>query len=208
MQLDSLPEQETEKKEYCQDSTHAGSDFKEDLKSVKVHNVNFSFRHCCFTINNPSETEIAILKLQVGDFVTKIKYLVWQHERGASGTLHIQGYAIGNRDYTLGQWKKYLTNRAHIERARGTPPENKLYCTKTETRVPETEPFEFGACPKKAQGARTDIEAVFEGEKRAGGKFLNLPRTLIHHVRIELTTFICVFDCHRLMCTAPADDAF
>lgn len=68
------------------------------------------------------------LKTRVG---AEIKYIIMQREVGESGTEHVQGYvelrkkvtaAVVNRDWFHGH--------AHTERARGTPQQNKHYCSK------------------------------------------------------------------------------
>lgn len=67
----------------------------------------------------------------------KADYLVWQYEM--EGHLHIQGYVYFNDAKTMASVKKRIFKwcgvQAHLEKARGTPAENKTYCTKEETRV-------------------------------------------------------------------------
>lgn len=117
------------------------------------------FRSACFTLNNPTDDELSSLKVKL----TELKYAIFQLERGTNGTLHVQGFASSANPKRLGGWKATFGARAHIERAAGTPAQNRLYCTKEETREPGTEPWEHGSCP--AQGARSDIEAAVEAIK-------------------------------------------
>lgn len=120
------------------------------------------FRACCFTLNNPSDDEVSQLKVKL----TELKYAVFQFERGESGTLHIQGYAVAANPKRFGGWKAITGARAHIEPANGTAAQNRAYCTKAEGREPGTEPWEYG---HTNQGQRNDIEAAVEEIKNGAG---------------------------------------
>nr|QXP07636.1 MAG: replication associated protein [Arizlama virus] len=102
-----------------------------------------------FTWNNPDyDSEPPNVWLDV-------KYAVWQHEVGATGTPHFQGYVMFTRLYSL----KQLVERypgLHWEPRRGTHEQAKTYCTKEDTRTHG--PWEHGTEP--AQGKRTDLESV------------------------------------------------
>jgi hypothetical protein len=70
--------------------------------------------------------------------------------------LHLQGYLYASRKIGGVKVKEYLgDNTAHLEGARGSPIQNRDYCTKQETRVEG--PWEEGAIPA-GQGSRSDIE--------------------------------------------------
>jgi len=115
------------------------------------------FRPVCFTLNNPTVEDFERIDgLRSGGYV---KYFVYQRERGANDTPHIQGYVVGKDSRDLAGWKRLLGDRAHIERANGTAAQNRAYCTKEDTREPGTEPVEWGTCPQ--QGQRTDLDAVY-----------------------------------------------
>lgn len=45
-------------------------------------------RRFAWTLNNPTDVEIKIIK----DHATRFTYLVYGHEKGESGTHHLQGY--------------------------------------------------------------------------------------------------------------------
>ena len=132
-------------------------------------------RSVCFTLNNYSDLELN--KLRQYGFSNNLKYLVFQLERGSSGTAHIQGYASAHNPKTFDGWKSIIGARAHIESARGTAEENKAYCTKPEGRdatarprlrvldsaaeeytVGDCGPYEFGLVPK--QGLRSDLDSL------------------------------------------------
>lgn len=112
-------------------------------------------RHWCFTINNPGDED----EFDLDNIEESCNYLVYQMERGENGTPHIQGYVQMKKSKRLNEMKRLL-KRAHLEFARGTPNENKAYCTKEDTRMPETEPYEFGTMMLERQ--RTDLQAVGE----------------------------------------------
>lgn len=116
-------------------------------------------RSVCFTINNYTEAEVTELKSQLLEFV----YAVFQRERGENGTPHIQGYVYSRNQKSLVGWKRVLGQRAHIEFARGDAVSNRVYCTKEETREPDTDPWEHGEIPR--QGERSDLAAVAEAVK-------------------------------------------
>ncbi|AUM61658.1 Rep [uncultured virus] len=118
-------------------------------------------RAWCFTVNNP---EFDILYPD-GLEGSGIQYLVYQKELGAEGTPHLQGYVYFRTTKKLSAIKKLTFRtperinrkpfeRAHLEISRGTPEENKTYCTKDDTRI--AGPWEMGEMPKKS-GSRTDL---------------------------------------------------
>lgn len=116
-----------------------------------------SARGWCFTLNNYTEAETAaLLSLPVDSY----DYFIVGQEVGAEGTPHLQGFIYGEKR-RFASIKKMLGDRAHIEVAKGTPQQNKTYCSK-EGRVL----VEAGICP--AQGKRKDIEVVREVLRATG----------------------------------------
>jgi len=106
-----------------------------------------------FTINNPGEER------PVFD-ATKMAYLVWQLERGANGTLHIQGYCRFIRKYRLRTLHDWISPRAAVLLARGNEQQCKDYCTKEESRVSVGEEHgEFNPNAGK-KGHRSDLDEV------------------------------------------------
>lgn len=73
---------------------------------------------------------------------------------------HVQGYINFDNSVRFSTLKKLLGDVAHIERAKGSAEQNYGYCTKLESRAPDTEPVVWGELPK--QGRRTDLEEVAE----------------------------------------------
>lgn len=82
------------------------------------------------------------------------------------GNRHVQGYVYFNNPRTFGGVQRILRlidgSYPHIEAARGTPAQNRAYCTKEETRDSEQDPatIERGSMP--AQGQRNDISRFVE----------------------------------------------
>lgn len=107
-------------------------------------------RAWCFTLNNYTLPEYEHIK------TLKFKYLVVGREVGASGTPHLQGYIYFQNAISFNSLKMKLPN-AHIEAARGTPEENRAYCTK------DGDFSEDGELPK--QGKRSDLESVYNDIK-------------------------------------------
>jgi len=106
-------------------------------------------RAWCFTLNNPTEDE----KNALSNCLPDERYCVYQLEKGDSGTPHMQGYCYFEQRKSLRQVKTYIGQRAHCEPAKGSPSQNRTYCTKDEGRLDG--PFERGQIP--SQGRRTDL---------------------------------------------------
>jgi len=109
-----------------------------------------------FTVNNPGEYKPRW-------DVVAMKYLVYQVERGESGTLHIQGYVRFANAKTLAAAKNAIVcQEAHMEVAQGNEQQCKDYCTKEDTRV--AGPFEYGSYSATAgrKGQRSDLQALAE----------------------------------------------
>ena len=96
------------------------------------------------------------------------RYLVYQLERGDGGTPHLQGYVYYDTAKSLRSVKERFP-RAHLEKARGSPADNRRYCTKSDTRVDG--PWEFGQLPK--QGKRSDFDSLMKvvDEMLSDGKY-------------------------------------
>lgn len=105
-----------------------------------------------FTVNNPTEEEVNDLQC------ITCRYIVYQHERGEGGTVHIQGYVVFDNAVGFATAKRRIGARAHVEVRRGSHVQAKAYCTKDETRIPGSMIYERGDEP--AQGVRSDLEEV------------------------------------------------
>lgn len=115
-----------------------------------------SSRGWCFTINNPDADYAETL---IGSIPHK--YIVFQEERGAQGTTHVQGYVyFANAKQVQAVSRMGPFRHAHLEIARGTAEQNRDYCTKEDTRV--NGPWEDGTIPMqgKSNAARELVSAI------------------------------------------------
>lgn len=120
-----------------------------------------SARHWCFTHNNYTDCDVEYYN-ECGQQLAapptpssrsrKLEYLIYGKEVGDSGTPHIQGYVVFHKRTTLQGARKAFPS-CHLEIAKGTPRQNKAYCSKDGIFD------EFGSCPAGA-GKRTDLESV------------------------------------------------
>lgn len=116
---------------------------------MAVHPKGYG-KHWCFTLNNPQSV------LDCASWNDAL-YVVYQEEVAPdTGTVHFQGYAQFSARKRLSQVRKYVPG-AHWEIARGTPEQNRTYCTKAESRRPGTAPVEYGTIESSGQGKRSDL---------------------------------------------------
>lgn len=107
-------------------------------------------KYWMFTINNPVDDQ------EPANW-PKTAYVVWQKEVGASGTPHLQGYAVFETRCRLSGVRK-VHPTAHWEPRAGTHAQAKAYCTKAESRIDG--PFETGDEPESEQGKRNDLATL------------------------------------------------
>lgn len=102
----------------------------------------------CFTLNNYEQSDIHRLNSLAN--TDSVAYLCYGKEVGASGTPHLQGYVCFTSRKTRNRAKQEIGARAHLESSKGSPSQNREYCSK------EGEFMEFGTLPN-SQGHRTDL---------------------------------------------------
>lgn len=107
-------------------------------------------RSWVFTLNNPT-TLIDFEEFE------DVRYAVYQHEIGESGTEHFQGYVEFTKPQRLTGVRRIL-DQAHWEPRRGTQQQAIDYCTKLDTRVDG--PYHYGTPAYAQQGKRNDIAAL------------------------------------------------
>ena len=83
-------------------------------------------KNFCFTWNNYTQEDINIIE---SFYNSKCNYLIYGEEIGEKGTHHLQGY-VQLKSQTRFNTIKKLLNKCHIEDAKGTPEDNKIYCMK------------------------------------------------------------------------------
>lgn len=122
-------------------------------------------RGWCFTHFYSNEQEISWFKNLFLTFEKpQIKYLCFGYEIcPKTNRKHLQGYIYFQNQVMFNTLKKkILLEGTHIEFAYGNPIQNKIYCSKPESKDPGVNPNfeEFGKIPEGC-GARTDIsEAI------------------------------------------------
>lgn len=111
----------------------------------------YRFRNWCFT----AYTQPVIPE-------EKTKYCVYQIEIcPTTGKEHFQGYIEFIQKYSMKRVKELFNdNKIHLEKRMGSQAQANAYCTKKETRKPDTKPFFFGLL--QGQGHRTDLDEIFE----------------------------------------------
>lgn len=126
-------------------------------------------KHWVFTLNNYDEADLSKLSpasIELSE--NPPDYLIWQEEKGESGTPHLQGFVSLNKKQRISAVKKVVGDRARIAVANGTPDQSRKYCSKIDTRKEGTEPRVYGNLPSSEQGKRNDItayrDACREGE--------------------------------------------
>lgn len=119
-------------------------------------------RNWCWTINNYTDEDVAKL-VSIGEERTSVVYICYGKEVGEQGTPHLQGYVSFDKRRTLSYCRNLLSDRAHYEIARGSPSENREYCSK------EGDFAEFGELPS-GRGRRTDLAGALTDIKAGRSK--------------------------------------
>lgn len=84
-------------------------------------------KNWCLTLNNWCDDEF----IRIQDFGrSECGYIIIGKEVGETGTPHLQCYFQCSRKWTLAQLKRVLGHRPHLEVARGSPEQNRTYCSK------------------------------------------------------------------------------
>lgn len=113
-------------------------------------------KNWCFTLNNYNDNELAGIRKAQND--KNVQYIIFGREVGESGTPHLQGFISLIDKRRLGQVRKLVSTRAHLEIARGTPIQAAEYCKK------DGDFEEHGTIPK-GRGNRSDLDALHEAIK-------------------------------------------
>lgn len=136
-------------------------------------------KNWCFTLNNFTTEEFEKFKSlkDNGD----VKYIIFQHECGDSGTNHLQGYVQLASKKRM-SYLKSIDSRAHWEPARGTAEQNRNYCSK-QPRV--AGPWEFGesTCKGKRNDIKEFVEAMNENLLTEDQLISDFPEVLARYPR-------------------------
>ena len=124
--------------------------------SITGNHRSVTIQRFCFTLNNYTEREYDNIWLALCGICT---YAIVGREVGEAGTPHLQGFGnLGRKGRkTFAALKRILTDRAHIEIARGTDLDNTKYCSKSGEFV------EYGS--PQNPGKRNDRETVCQNIK-------------------------------------------
>lgn len=129
--------------------------------------TNNLLKNFTFTINNYNDNDINNIDNFYNAFCN---YTIYGFEVGEQGTKHIQGFAQMKKQKRFLSIVKFFNNRAHIEKANGTPEQNKAYCSK------EGNYKEFGTIINKGSN-KLIIEDLREQIKKCNtwAEVLNIP---------------------------------
>lgn len=117
-------------------------------------------RHWCFTLHQPTPSTEEAWTLRARDpTITGLRYAIIGDEVcPTTSRRHWQGYLSFRDGKTWSAVRTYIglgTNgNAWCRIARGTPAQNKAYCSK------ERVVHEIGSCPRNQQGKRSDLEIL------------------------------------------------
>lgn len=119
-------------------------------------------KHWCFT---NFDLDVAV---QFDDAI--MQYLCYQLEEAPStGQRHHQGYVALTKKRTIAWLKSKVHPTAHWTICKGTPEQNRAYCTKLDTRVENTDYIEIGELPR-GPGSRSDLAEFFEAVKEGASE--------------------------------------
>lgn len=108
----------------------------------------------CFTVNNYTDVELLHLQLLAED--AAVAYLIVGREVApTTGTPHLQGFIRFNSRIRFAAVQALLPV-CHLSSARGTPEQNRTYCSKG------GDFDEWGTCPAHQPGRRSDFEVYLE----------------------------------------------
>lgn len=112
-----------------------------------------------FTLNNYTEEEYNELKRVLG---IEAAYCIVGREVGEAGTHHLQGYVTFKKSYRFSTIKERFLLRAHIEVSRGSPEQNRRYCSK------DGDFYELGELPSTGSSTREELATSFVSAMDSG----------------------------------------
>lgn len=116
-------------------------------------------RGYCFTVFKDLEKEEIFLRGLISTPKPKIQYLIFGREIcPESKRKHFQGFIYFENRIKFSSAKKLLPDDCHIEESKGSPSQNRDYCSK------EKDFEEFGTVPTGA-GTRSDLKEAIEARK-------------------------------------------
>lgn len=170
---------------YFDEEAAGANDFSESEGTEEISRKSYDY---CFTLNNyvlPDDFEF------IRTFAGECTYLVYQHERGESGTPHFQGFFKFKSRRSFQAIRRRLTQngrcRFHIEIRRGTIPQAIAYCTDPAKRDIESNEdiVEYGTRPAGG-GSRSDIRdciGAVKQNKSMRNLFDEHPEVMVKYAR-------------------------
>ncbi len=137
----------------------------------------------CFTLNNPVRTSDELLAI----FRPRVKYLIFQEEKGDSGTPHYQGYVNYKRSQRFGYCKKLLPG-AHWEPSKAGDVANTAYCSKPEGRI--AGPWKIGT--PVYSGKRADL-AMLKKRTLAGEPMATMLKDCNNYQQLRFVEKLCSY---------------
>lgn len=132
-------------------------------------------KHWCFTLNNYNDTDVALFNA-IGQERVEIDYFIYGKEIGESGTPHLQCFVSFSKKKRFAYVKGLFGDRIHAEKAKGSPEQNRTYCSKG------GEFAEFGTCPR-GRGARTDIASALAAVKAGASRRILIEEHTLAYAR-------------------------
>jgi len=122
-------------------------------------------RRWAFTYNNPKMTADDLLAVITS--WNKFRYVVFQLEEADTGTLHFQGYLEVGKAVRMSTLRHRL--QMSYRTAKGSAEQNRVYCTKTDTRIEGTQ--RTAGEPVK-QGQRFDLIEFRDDSKKHNARWM------------------------------------
>ena len=113
-------------------------------------------KNWCFTWNNYTAEDEAKLKALFPD---TLNYIIYGHEIApTTGTPHLQGYLQKTKKTRRKQLKKLISDKISLRVAKGSPEQNKAYCTKSDKNFVELgQPVKVGSSLQGTDGLYNNI---------------------------------------------------
>lgn len=105
-------------------ATSVGVPSTNKSNAAPVRRVQLRAKHWCITLNNYNDSDCLRFNQP-----TQFDYAICGIERGKDGTPHLQGYVVYKQRVVLSRLQRDFP-RGHFEIAKGTPLQNKTYCSK------------------------------------------------------------------------------
>ncbi|HUD08469.1 MAG TPA: hypothetical protein VMQ52_05300 [Candidatus Saccharimonadales bacterium] len=126
---------------------------------------------------------------KLDDLPKGVSYVVYQHEIcPTTGKDHWQGFIQFRQPQRWTKVQSLIADETlHVEKAKGSPEDNRRYCTKLKSKAENEEYVEFGII-SKGQGERTDLAPIRKAiliDKKTVSELLNEEKLLTGFVQLK-----------------------